>query len=55
MVQLRHSGWHGRRYAVMTLVGFVIVLSTMVSLRLLPGVTRHTGDYGTGSAAEVSQ
>ncbi len=54
LVQLRHSGWHGRRYAVMTLVGFVIVLSSMVSLKLVPGVTRHTGDYGT-RAAEVSQ
>jgi ABC-type uncharacterized transport system permease subunit len=55
MVQLRHSGWHGRRYAVMTLVGFAIVVTTMVSLRLVPGLTRHTGDYGTGTAAEVSQ
>src|SRR5574342_597426 len=34
MVQLRHSGWHGRRYAVMTLVGFVILLSSMVSLKI---------------------
>jgi ABC-type transport system involved in cytochrome c biogenesis permease subunit len=55
MVQLRHSGWHGRRYAVMTLVGFAIVMSTMVSLRLVPGLTRHTGDYGTNASAEVSQ
>jgi ABC-type uncharacterized transport system permease subunit len=55
MVQLRHSGWHGRRYAVMTLVGFAIVMTSMVSLRMLPGVTRHTGDYGTGQPAEVSQ
>jgi HemX protein len=55
MVQLRHSGWHGRRYAVMTLVGFVIVMSSMVSLRVLPGVTRHAGDYGTNPPAEISQ
>jgi len=55
MVQLRHSGWHGRRYAVMTLVGFAIVMSSMVSLRLVPGITRHSGDYGTGGSVEVSQ
>jgi ABC-type uncharacterized transport system permease subunit len=54
LVQLRHNGWHGRRYAVVTLVGFVLVLSSMVSIRLVPGVTRHKGDYGTRSA-EVSQ
>ena len=54
MVQLRHSGWHGRRYALMTLVGFVILLSSMVSLKIVPGVTRHAGDYGP-RAVEVSQ
>lgn len=54
MVQLRHSGWHGRRYAVLTLVGFTIVLGSMISTRILPGVTRHTGDYGLSEApAEV--
>ncbi len=46
MVQLRHSGWHGRRYALLTLVGFVLVLGSMVSIRAIPGFTRHTGDYG---------
>lgn len=46
MVQLRHSGWHGRRYAVLTLLGFALVLGSMVSLKVLPGVTRHAGDYG---------
>lgn len=55
LVQLRHSGWHGRRYAVLTLVGFVIVLSSMVTLKLVPGATRHKGDYGTQHAAEVAQ
>jgi ABC-type transport system involved in cytochrome c biogenesis permease subunit len=49
MVQLRHTGWHGRRYAVLTLVGFVLVLGSMVTLRTVPGVTRHAGDYA-GSA-----
>jgi HemX protein len=47
LVQLRHSGWHGRRYAVLTLVGFALVLGSMVSLKVVPGVTRHQGDYGT--------
>jgi HemX protein len=47
LVQLRHSGWHGRRYAVLTLVGFVLVLGSMVSLKVVPGVTRHQGAYGT--------
>jgi ABC-type uncharacterized transport system permease subunit len=47
MVQLRHSGWHGRRYALLTLVGFALVLGSMVTLKVVPGVTRHSGDYGT--------
>jgi hypothetical protein len=46
MVQLRHNGWHGRRYALLTLVGFVLVLGSMVSLKTVPGITRHAGDYG---------
>jgi ABC-type transport system involved in cytochrome c biogenesis permease subunit len=45
MVQLRHTGWHGRRYAVLTLVGFVLVISSMVTLRVVPGLTRHQGTY----------
>jgi ABC-type uncharacterized transport system permease subunit len=51
LVQLRHSGWHGRRYAVLTLVGFVLVLGSMVSLRVVPGATKHQGDYGTSVGA----
>jgi HemX protein len=47
MVQLRHTGWHGRRYAVLTLVGFALVAVSMVTLRTVPGVTRHQGDYTT--------
>jgi ABC-type transport system involved in cytochrome c biogenesis permease subunit len=45
MVQLRHSGWHGRRYAVLTLVGFVLVMGSMVTLKAIPGVTRHANTY----------
>ncbi len=53
MVQLRHTGWHGRRYAVLTLVGFAIVIGSMVSLQVIPGVTRHTGSFqGTLGGAQ---
>ncbi len=45
LVQLRHTGWHGRRYAVLTLVGFVLVIGSMVGLGAVPGVTRHGGNY----------
>ena len=55
MVQLRHTGWHGRRYAVMTLVGFMLVLGSMVTLRTLPGVTRHAGDYAGTAHGEGAQ
>jgi ABC-type uncharacterized transport system permease subunit len=55
LVQLRHSGWHGRRYALLTLAGFVLVLGSMVSLKVVPGVTRHAGDYGTGAPARGAQ
>ncbi|WP_242395948.1 cytochrome C assembly family protein [Anaeromyxobacter oryzisoli] len=55
MVQLRHTGWHGRRYAVLTLVGFVIVLGSMVTLKSVPGVTRHAGDYGAAARAGDAQ
>jgi uncharacterized membrane protein len=46
MVQLRHTGWHGRRYALLTLVGFVLLLGSMVTLSAVPGATRHGGDFG---------
>lgn len=55
MVQLRHSGWHGRRYALLTLVGFVLVLGSMLSLKAVPGFTRHSGDYGLGPPAGGAQ
>ncbi|HET8539404.1 MAG TPA: cytochrome c biogenesis protein CcsA [Anaeromyxobacter sp.] len=55
MVQLRHSGWHGRRYALLTLVGFVLVLGSMVSLKTVPGITRHAGDYGMRAPAGGAQ
>jgi HemX protein len=45
MVQLRHTGWHGRRYALLTLVGFALVIGSMVGLAVVPDITRHGGDY----------
>ena len=54
MVQLRHSGWHGRRYALLTVAGFALVLGSMVTLNVVPGATRHSGDYGTGARTEAS-
>lgn len=45
MVQMHHTGWHGRRYAVLTLVGFAVVIGSMVSLQMIPGLTIHTGSY----------
>ena len=55
LVQLRHNGWHGRRYALLTLAGFVLVIGSMVTLKVVPGVTRHTGDYGTNAPAGAPQ
>jgi ABC-type transport system involved in cytochrome c biogenesis permease subunit len=46
MVQLRHTGWHGRRFAVLTIAVFGLVVGSMVTLNVLPaGVTRHGGDF----------
>ena len=45
MVQLRHTGWHGRRYALLTMAGFVLVIGSMVALNVIPGATRHGGNY----------
>jgi HemX protein len=53
LVQLRHNGWHGRRYALLTLAGFVLVVGSMVTLKAVPGVTRHSGDYGANAPTEV--
>ncbi|HTP49379.1 MAG TPA: cytochrome c biogenesis protein CcsA [Anaeromyxobacteraceae bacterium] len=45
MVQLRHTGWHGRRYAFLTIAGFVLVIGSMVTLNVIPGATRHGGSF----------
>ncbi len=45
MVQLRHTGWHGRRFAFLTIGAFALVAGSIVTLNVLPGVTRHAGDF----------
>lgn len=45
MVQLRHQGVHGRRYALLTLAGFVLVLGSMIAMGAVPNVTRHGGSF----------
>ena len=45
MVQLRHAGWHGRRYAILTMIGFALVMTSMITLRVVPGFTLHAGTY----------
>ena len=45
LVQLRHTGWRGRRYAWITVGGFLLVISSMVALGSIPGATRHGGTY----------
>jgi len=55
MVQLRHNGWHGRRFALLNLPGIVLVIGSMLALQVFPGTTRHTGDYGASAPSEVRQ
>ncbi|HEX9288955.1 MAG TPA: cytochrome c biogenesis protein CcsA [Anaeromyxobacteraceae bacterium] len=45
MVQLRHIGVHGRRYALLTLAGFALVLTSMIAMGAVPNVTRHGGTF----------
>ena len=44
IIQLRRSGWHGRRNAYLTLVGFAIVFLSFVGVGLVSG-SRHGGTY----------
>jgi HemX protein len=55
MVELRRLGWHGRRYAVLTLVGFLVMAGTMGGLQAFPGATRHAGNYGVEIGAGGAQ
>lgn len=45
LVQLRHTGWHGRRYAWLTVTGFLLIIIVKVVLASIPGSTRHGGTY----------
>jgi ABC-type transport system involved in cytochrome c biogenesis permease subunit len=45
MVQLRHLGWHGRRYALLTVLGFAFLMASIVTLRSVPGLSMHAGEY----------
>jgi HemX protein len=51
MVQLRRAGWHGHRYAVLTLIAFVILAGAMGTVEAFPGATRHSGNYGAEASA----
>ncbi len=45
LVWMRHQGIHGRRYAVLTVVGFAIILGSMLGLKAVPDITQHQGDF----------
>jgi HemX protein len=44
IIQLRRSGWHGRRNAMLTLFGFAIVFISFVGIGFTSG-SRHGGNY----------
>jgi cytochrome c-type biogenesis protein CcsB len=44
IIQLRRSGWHGRRNAYLTLIGFAIVFVSFVGIGFVSG-SRHGGTY----------
>lgn len=50
LVWMRQRGIHGRRYAVLTLVGFAIILTSMLGLRAVPELSQHQGDFGRKEA-----
>jgi ABC-type uncharacterized transport system permease subunit len=45
LVWMRHQGIHGRRYAVLTVIGFAIILGSMLGLKAVPDLTQHQGDF----------
>jgi ABC-type transport system involved in cytochrome c biogenesis permease subunit len=51
LVQVRHAGWHGRRFALLTMAGFALVVVTRVGVRAVPGLTIHSGSYTNTPAA----
>jgi ABC-type uncharacterized transport system permease subunit len=45
LVWMRHQGIHGRRYAVLTVLGFALILGSMLGLKAVPDITQHQGDF----------
>jgi len=45
LVWMRHKGIHGRRYAVLTVVGFAIIVTSILGLKVGPPLTLHRGDF----------
>lgn len=45
LVWMRHRGIHGRRFAVLTVVGFLVILASMIGLKAVPDITQHQGDF----------
>jgi len=45
LVWMRHRGIHGRRFAVLTVVGFIVILGSRVGLKAVPDITQHQGDF----------
>jgi ABC-type uncharacterized transport system permease subunit len=45
LVWMRHQGIHGRRYALLTVVGFALIVGSMLGLKALPDITQHQGDF----------
>ncbi len=50
-IQLRHRGWRGRRYAILTLVAFGVLVGTIGTLSVFPELTQHSGDFGASLGA----
>jgi len=50
LVWMRQQGIHGRRYALLTLVGFAVILTSMLGLRAVPELSQHQGDFGRKEA-----
>jgi len=50
LVWMRQQGTHGRRYALLTVVGFAVILTTMLGLRAVPELSQHQGDFGRKEA-----
>lgn len=50
LVWMRQQGIHGRRYALLTVVGFAVIMGSMLGLRAVPELSQHQGDFGRKEA-----